>query len=84
MTPLQQLANLQLGNADANRLTQLIACLKRVNEPTLEQIFHELFPLLDENKAKAAFRQGCDLNLKQPIEKKRQTNLFFAKTESIV
>jgi hypothetical protein len=55
MTPLQHLANLQLGSADTSRLTKLIACLERVNEPTLEQLFHELFPLLDEDKA--AFRQ---------------------------
>jgi len=26
---------------------------------------------------------GCDLNLKQPQQKERQKDLFFAKTESI-
>ena len=29
-------------------------------------------------------RTGCDLNLKQPQQKERQRDLFFAKTESIV
>ena len=29
-------------------------------------------------------RNGCDLNLKQPQQKERQRDLFFAKTESIV
>jgi type II secretory pathway predicted ATPase ExeA len=79
------------------KLTTLIAALfydistdKKVHIPKGEQRERELRDLVRKNKRPIALfvdeahdLNGCDLNLKQPQQKERQKDLFFAKTVSI-